>query len=238
MKGSVRESDLTWGEALSLVGAQRRTFLVATAHTASATEVLLAGGRERDYDSVRFSLSPGAALPQRIPSALVGSGPSWSLVTELIDLQLTIETDAGQRFSDSLPATTRGPLDAAETLLVAEAIRTADPARLDAALRAVGWEHVPLWLQDFAFGASGQLSVTVLRPGQTGPAGIGTAQQLGSEGLPGAVVCLLNAIALRSGWGLLSPAGQGQLRFESIGTLSLQAMLNAICDPIFTREAA
>ena len=238
MSDLVRESDLTWWDALSLIGAQRRTFLVASAHTAAATEVVLAGGREREYDSVRFSLPPGGGLPHRIPSALIGSGPAWSLVTELIDLQLTIETDAELRFSDCLPVTTHGPIDAADALLVAEAIRCADPARVDAALGLTGWELVPQWLQDFAFGASGQLTVTVLGPGQVGAAGIGTAQQLRSEGLPGAVVCMLNAIALRSGWGLLSPAGQGELMFEPVSALSLQAMLNAICDPIFTREAA
>lgn len=238
MSGRLREFDLTWWDALARIGADRRTFLVASAHTLSATEVLLAGGRERDYDSVRFTLPPGAGLPQQIPSALVTSGPSWSLVTELIDLQLAVETDAELRFTDSAPAAMQGPVSAAEALLVAEAIRTADPARVDAALDAAGWERVPDWLRDFAFGASGQLTVSVLRPGQVGAAGIGTAQHLQSEGLSGAAVCLLNAIALRSGWGLLSPVGDGELTFQPVGALSLQAMLNAICDPLFGKEAA
>lgn len=238
MTGRIRESGLTWWEALSLVGAERRTFLVASAHTGSATEVLLAGGREQAYDAVRFSLPPGEDLPRQIPSALVSSGPAWSLVTELIDLQLSIETDAELRFTDQVPGGTRGSVGADEALLVAEAIRTGDPARVDAALGTAGWERVPDWLRDFAFGASGQLTVTVLRPGQVGAAGIGTARQLQFEGLPGAVVCVLNAIALRSGWGLLSPAGHGELTFEPVSALSLQAMLNAICDPIFRKEAA
>lgn len=238
MTGRIREADLTWWDALARVGADRRTFLVASAHSGSATEVLIAGGRERDYDSVRFTLPPGSGLPTRIPSALVSSGPAWSLVTELIDLQLSIETDAGLRFTDGVAPGGEGPVGAAEALLVAEAIRTGDPARVDAAVGVVGWERVPPWLRDFAFGASGQLTISVLRPGQVGAAGIGTAQQFLSEGLPGAAVCMLNAIALRSGWGLLSPAGQGELTFEPVAALSLQAMLNAICDPIFTREAA
>ena len=238
MSGQLRESDLTWWDALARVGADRRTFLVASAHTGSATEVLLAGGRERDYDSVRFTLPPGSGLPEQIPSALVASGPAWSLVTELIDLQLSVETDADLRFTDCLPEATHGPVDATEALLVAEAIRTGDPARVDAALDVAGWERVPDWLRDFAFGASGQLTVTVLRPGQVGAASFGTAQQLSAEGLPGPAVAILNAIALRSGWGLLSPAGQGKLTFEPIGALSLQAMLNAICDPLFRKEAA
>ncbi|KYH45001.1 hypothetical protein [Branchiibius sp. NY16-3462-2] len=238
MSARIRESDLTWWDALTRIGADRRTFLVATAHTGSATEVLLAGGRERDYDSVRFTLPPGSGLPEQIPSALIASGPAWSLVTELIDLQLAVEGDADLRFTDCLPAATHGPVGAAEALLVAEAIRTGDPAQVDAALGVAGWERVPEWLRDFAFGASGQLTVTVLRSGQVGAAGIGTAQQLQLEGLPGAAVSILNAIALRSGWGLLSPAGHGELTFEPVGALSLQAMLNAICDPLFRKEAA
>lgn len=238
MTGGIRESDLTWWDALARIGADRRTFLVASAHTLSATEVLLAGGRGRDYDSVRFTLPPGEGLPQQIPSALVASGPAWSLVTELIDLQLSIETDAELRFTDVESTATQAPVGAAEALLVAEAIRTADPARVDAALGAVGWERVPDWLRDFAFGASGQLTVSVLRPGQSGAAGITTAQHLQSEGLHGAAVCILNAIALRSGWGLLSPSGEGELTFQPVTALSLQAMLNAICDPLFRKEAA
>lgn len=238
MTGGIRESGLTWWDALSLVGADRRTFLVASAHTGSATEVLVAGGRERSYDSVRFTLPPGHGLPQQLPSALVASGAAWSMVTELIDLQLSIETDTELHFTDRVPTETYGPIGADEALLVAEAIRTGDPARVDAALGVTGWERVPDWLRDFAFGASGQLTVMVLRPGQTGAAGIATAQQLQSEGLPGAVVHVLNAIALRSGWGLLSPSDHGELTFEPVSAMSLQAMLNAICDPLFTREAA
>ena len=234
----IREADLTWWDALARVGADRRPFLVASAHTVAATEVLLAGGRGMSYDSVRFTLPPGAGLPDQIPSALVCSGASWSLVTELIDLQLAVESDAALRFTETGPVATQGTVGVTEALLVAEAIRTGDPERVDAAIAVAGWDRVPDWLRDFAFGASGQLTVTVLRPGQAGAAAVGTAQRLQSEGLPSGGVSILNAIALRSGWGLLSPVGPGELTFEPVSALSLQAMLNAICDPLFRKEAA
>lgn len=236
---SIVETDLTWWDALARIGADRRPFVVASGHTGHATEVVLAAIAENRYDAVRFALAPGADLSSRIERAVVTEGASWALVTELIDLQLLLEGEVRMHPSDP-PSTTRSepPVAIEEALLIADAIRDGDPARLDAALEVLGWTRVPDWLRDFGFGASGQLTVSVLRPGQSGRAAIGVGRQLGAVGLPTGSIDVLHAIALSGGWGLLTGDRDGGLHFDGIGAMDLQAELNAICSGLSRREAA
>lgn len=233
------ETDLTWWDALQRVGADHRPFLVASAHTGATTEVLLAASGQSRYDAVRFALAPGADLDQRIERALVCEGTSWALVSELIDLQLLVEDAVGVPVDGPMSAGgAAGAVPVEAALLIAQAVREGDPARLEACLEVVGWTQVPDWLRDLSFGLSGQLVVTTLRPGRSGEAAISLGRQLGSGGVATGSTDVLRAVGLTDGWGLLCADGEAMVRFEPVDALELQAALTAVCRRLNRREAA
>lgn len=235
----VVETDLTWWDLLTRIGADHRPVVMASAHTGQVSEVVLASVAESRYQAARFALPPGADLDDRIPRVLLTQGVSWALVTELVDLQLLVEDALGMRPPmTGRPSRPEVPVAIEEALLIAETVRAGDPARLEGALEMVGWAGVPDWLKAFADGSSGQLVVSVLRPGRSGAAALETGRHLGSAGLRAGSAGVLQAVGTPSGWGLFLAAGAHQVRFEPVGALDLQATLNAVLQPVLCRAAA